>query len=142
MQERRMRYLRPLVLLALGTAVSVCARRSTPGDVTRTASDATVITRAEMDNARYASLYEVVQALRGRWLLTRGPNTIMGRTGEVQVFVDDMRMGGVDALRSMKTDNVVSITFVDPVTAGQRWGGKFAQGTIVVATHADTLPQH
>jgi len=50
-------------------------------------------------------------------------------------------MGGVDALRSLKTDNVVSISFVDPVAAGQRWGGKYAQGTIVVTTGADTLPQ-
>jgi hypothetical protein len=51
-------------------------------------------------------------------------------------------MGGVDALRSLKTDNVVSISFVDPVAAGQRWGGKYGQGTIVVTTHADTLPEH
>jgi len=141
MQERRILYFRPLVLLAIGTVMCACAR-SKPGDVTRSAADANVITRVEMEKAQYASLYEVVQALRGRWLLTRGPNTIMGRTGEVQVLLDDMRMGGVDALRSLKTDNVVSITFVDPVAAGQRWGGKYAHGTIVVATHADTLPQH
>jgi hypothetical protein len=95
-----------------------------------------------MEQARYASLYEVVQALRGRWLQTRGPSTLLGRPGEVQVFLDDMRMGGVDALRSLKTDNVVSISFVDPVAASQRWGGKYAQGTIVVTTHADTLPEH
>jgi len=93
-----------------------------------------------MEQARYASLYEVVQSLRGRWLATRGPKTLLGVPTEVQVLVDDMRMGGVDALRSLKTDNVVSITFVDPVAAAQRWGGKFAQGTIVVTTHADAPP--
>ena len=86
--------------------------------------------------------YGSVQALRGRWLQTRGPNTLLGRPGEVQVLVDELRMGGVDALRSLKTDNVVSITFIDPVAAGQRWGGKYAQGTIVVTTSADTLPEH
>ena len=101
-----------------------------------------MITRSEMEQARYASLYEVVQALRGRWLQTRGPKTLLGRPVEVQVLVDDLRMGGVDALRSLKTDNVVSISFVDPVAAGQRWGGKYAQGTIVVTTGIDTLPQH
>jgi hypothetical protein len=135
---------RIVVLLALGAVVSACAGASRPNDVTSSGSAASpsVITRAEMEQAPYASLYEVVQALRGRWLQTRGPNTLLGRPVEVQVFVDDLRMGGVDALRSLKTDNVVSISFVDPVAAGQRWGGKYAQGTIVVATRADTLSEH
>ena len=103
-------------------------------------SDANVITRAEMERSEYASLYEVVQALRGRWLRSRGPNTILGRQAEVQVMVDDMRLGGVNTLRSLTRDNVVQIAFVDPVTAAQRWGGKYAQGTIVVTTHADAAP--
>jgi hypothetical protein len=132
---------RTIVLLAFGAVVSACARNARPNDNTRTAPVANVITRAEMDQGRYASLYDVVQALRGRWLQTRGPNTLLGRPVEVQVFVDDMRMGSVDALRSLNTDNVVSISFVDPVAAGRRWGGKYAQGTIIVSTHADSTPQ-
>ena len=106
----------------------------------RPPSDANVITRAEMERSEYASLYEVVQALRGRWLRSRGPNTILGRQTEVQVMVDDMRLGGVNTLRSLTRDNVVQIAFVDPVTAAQRWGGRYAQGTIVVTTHADAAP--
>ena len=129
---------RAFVTLALG-AIASCSRGSQP-DV-RPGPNASVITRDEMEQAQYASLYDVVQSLRGRWLQVRGPNTLLGRPGEVQVFLDDMRMGNVDALRSIKTDNVVSISFVDPVAAGQRWGGKYAQGTIIVSTRADTLPQ-
>ena len=98
------------------------------------------ITRAEMEQNQYASLYEVVQALRGRWLRERGPTTLLGKPTEVQVMVDDMRLGGVNTLRSLTRDNVVTIVFVDPVTAAQRWGGKYAQGTIVVTTHADAAP--
>ena len=133
-----------IVLLALSAVLSACAHSSKSDDLTRVSapSGTGVITRTEMEQSRYASLYEVVQALRGRWLQTRGPNTLLGRPVEVQVLVDDLRMGGVDALRSLKTDNVVSISFVDPVAAGQRWGGKYAQGTIVVTTGVDTLPQH
>jgi hypothetical protein len=133
---------RTIAVLALGAVVLACARGSKPTDVSRPSASASVISRAEMEQARYASLYEVVQALRGRWLQTRGPNTLLGRPGEVQVFLDDMRMGGVDALRSLKTDDVVCISFVDPVAAGQRWGGKYAQGTIVVTTQADTSFEH
>jgi hypothetical protein len=131
-------YSRTVGAIALSFLVSACFHASAPGDVART--DASVITRSEMEQSQYSSLYDVVQTLRGRWLQSRGPTTLMGRSAEVQVMVDDLRMGGVDALRTIKTDNVVSITFVDPVAAGQRWGGKYAQGTIVVATHADAAP--
>lgn len=128
------RTLTRIVLIGVAAACTHGSPQSRPP------SDANVITRAEMERSQYASLYEVVQALRGRWLRSRGPNTILGRQAEVQVMVDDMRLGGVNTLRSLTRDNVVQIAFVDPVTAAQRWGGKFAQGTIVVTTHADAAP--
>ena len=127
---------RLLTRLALAVTVSGCAHGSAPG-AQRAKAD--LITRAEMEQNEYASLYEVVQALRGRWLQGRGPTTILGRQNEVQVMVDDMRMGGVSSLRSMTRDNVVTIAFVDPVAAAQRWGGSHAQGTIVVTTRPDAV---
>jgi len=130
---------RTLLWFAVCAVVSACAHGTTRKNGER--PSANLITRAEMEQARYASLYDVVQALRGRWLQSRGPNTLLGRPVEVQVMVDDMRMGGVESLRSLKTDNVVSVQFVDPVAAGQRWGGKYAQGTIVVTTRADAVPR-
>ena len=128
---------RTLTRLGLVGVVAACAHGPAQS---RPPSDANVITRAEMERTEYASLYEVVQALRGRWLRSRGPSTILGRQTEVQVMVDDMRLGGVNTLRSLTRDNVVTIAFVDPVTAAQRWCGKYAQGTIVVTTHADAAP--
>jgi hypothetical protein len=128
---------RTLAGLALGVVVSGCAHGSARG---AERAQANVITRAEMERNEYASLYEVVQALRGGWLRSRGPNTILGRPTEVQVMVDDMRLGGVGTLRSLTRDNVVAIAFVDPVAAAERWGGKYAQGTIVVTTRADAAP--
>jgi hypothetical protein len=129
------RRIKPLVLCVSWA----CAGASHSGDVAP--SNTSVITRAEMEQVRYASLYEVVRALRGRWLQTRGPQTFMGRPAEVQVFMDDLRLGGVDALRLLTSDNVVSISFIDPVAAGERWGGKFAQGSIVVITSPDAAPR-
>lgn len=128
---------RTLAGVALGVIASGCAHGSARG---AQPAQTNVITRAEMERNEYASLYEVVQALRGRWLRARGPATILGRPSEVQVMVDDMRLGGVNTLRSLSRDNVVSIAFVDPVTAAQRWGGTHAQGTIVVTTRADAAP--
>jgi hypothetical protein len=136
--ERRMSYLsRTIVSVALGGSLTACAHGSSHGTEP---AHANVITRAEMEQNQYASLYEVVQALRGRWLSARGPTTLLGKPAEVQVMVDDMRLGGVNTLRSMTRDNVVTIAFVDPVAAAQRWGGKYAQGTIVVTTRADGAP--
>ena len=129
---------RTIVCFALSGSVMACAHHGAARNTQRPSAD--VITRAEMEKSEYASLYEVVEALRGRWLRTRGPNTLLGRPIEVQVMVDDMRLGGVSTLRTLTSDNVVAIAFVDPVTAAQRWGGRFAQGTIVVTTHADGAP--
>jgi hypothetical protein len=132
---------RTIRLFVLGAALAACAgrRASDGGSERRSASGP--ITRAEMESARYGSLYDVVLALRGHWLQGRGPSTIMGRPAEIQVIADEIRMGGVEALRAMRSDNVVSIAFVDPVAAAQRWGGSHAQGTIVVTMRADAAPR-
>lgn len=134
------RVIRTISLLGLGLALASCAGRKNPGKA-QSSGGSGAITRAEMEKVRYSSLYEVVQALRARWLQSRGPTTFLSRPTEVQVMVDEMRMGGIDALRGLRTDNVVSIAFFDPVTAAQRWGGKHAQGTILVTTRADGVPQ-
>jgi hypothetical protein len=131
---------RVVSLLALAAAVAACAphRKNDGGTARRGGSDP--IERAELEASRYATLYDAILALRGRWLRPRGTSTFLGRPVQVQVLVDDMRMGGVSALRSLTSDNVVRITFVDPVTAAQRWGGSHSQGAILVATHADGAP--
>jgi hypothetical protein len=134
------RSLRVIGLLALGLTLAACAARR-PDDraaTPRTASGP--ITRAELEAARYATLYDAVLALRGQWLQRRGPTTLVSRPVEIQVIAGDIRMGGVQSLRTMTSDNVVSIAFVDPVTAAQRWGGSHAQGAIVVSMLADGAP--
>src|SRR6476619_2638814 len=90
--ERRMSILsRTLTGLAVGAVLSGCAHGAPRG---AQPAQSNVITRAEMEQNQYASLYEVVQALRGRWLRERGPTTLLGKPTEVQVMVDDMRLGG------------------------------------------------
>jgi hypothetical protein len=138
MEQRMSPLSRGIIRLAFGGMVVACAHGAGQKATQRSSPDR--ITRAEMEQNQFASLYEVVEALRGRWLRPRGPTTLLGRQSDVQVIVDDMRMGGVNSLRSLTTDNVVMIAFVDPVAAAQRWGGKYAQGTIVVTTRADAAP--
>ena len=132
--------LRVIGLFSLGLTLAACAARrpEDPTPVRRSASGP--ITRAELEATHYASLYDAVLALRGQWLQRRGPSTLVSRPVEIQVIAGDIRMGGVESLRRMSSDNVVSIAFVDPVTAAHRWGGSHAQGAIVVAMQADAAP--
>ena len=127
------------LLMLVGTVTACAARGSREGSPARHSASGP-ITRAELESARYTSLYHAVLALRGHWLQRRGPSTLIGRPVEIQVIAGDIRMGGVESLRAMSSDNVVSIVFVDPVEAAQRWGGRHAQGTIVVSMHADGGP--
>lgn len=93
-----------------------------------------VITALEIGRTNYSNLYDVVQALRSRWLLTRGPTTILGPQGEVQVHLDDVRLGGVQSLRNLSPVGVAYIQWFDPTTAAQRWGLGYGQGAIYVST--------
>jgi len=53
----------------------------------------------------------------------------------VQVYLDDSRLGGVDALRNLSLANVVYIRHIDGVDAAARWGLDHGNGVILVATH-------
>ena len=134
------RSLRAIGLLMLVATLPACAARSSRDHTSTRRSASGPITREELESARYATLYDAVLALRGQWLQSRGPSTLIGRPVDIQVIAGEIKMGGVDALRTMGSDNVVSVAFVDPVTAAQRWGGSHAQGAIVVTMHADAAP--
>jgi hypothetical protein len=127
-----------LLLLALGLGACAAHHPDDGSSARRTASGP--IKRDELESARYATLYDAVLALRGHWLQRRGPTTLVSRPVEIQVIAGEIRMGGIQSLRTMTSDNVVSIAFVDPVTAAQQWGGSYAQGAIVVTMQADAAP--
>jgi hypothetical protein len=93
-----------------------------------------MITAVEISRTNYSNLYDVVQALRTRWLLSRGPDTILGKQGEVQVHLDDVRLGGVQSLRNLSPVGVAYIQWFDPISAAQKWGLGYGQGAIYVST--------
>ena len=133
--------LRVIGRLTFAAALAGCAARSADTGSAARRSASGPIGRDELESARYASLYDAVLALRGQWLQRRGPSTLVSRPVEIQVIAGEIKMGGVQTLRTMTSDNVVSIAYVDPLTAAQRWGGSHAQGAIVVTMRADAAPQ-
>ena len=125
---------RSLVVCALLT-VAACAgagKRSPDAARPRTRTD--LITPVEIQSAQWASAYDLVNNLRPQWLRSRGPDTIRGRPGEVQVVLDGVRLGGVGALRSLPASGISFLQFYDGITAAARWGAGFGNGAIYITT--------
>ena len=122
------------------TAVVALAALSAPGCASGPKNAAAprprtdVITSEEMKSVQFSNLYDVIQALRFRWLQSRGPDSINMQPGQVQVRLDDTQVGGVESLRSIAPIGVVQIQWVDPTTAAGRWGMGYGHGAIVIST--------
>lgn len=117
------------VLLAAIAFAAACAGHTS----TRSRGDSSLITREQVLASHYLSAYEVVAALRGNWLRVRGADSFQA-PGQVIVYLDDSRLGGIDTLRAIAANTVGSIRFVDAVSAQARWGLGHTQGVIAVTT--------
>ena len=122
-------------LVILGSLPTVgCGGGGTPPDnVPEGRSRADLITQEEIRRAPYVNAYELVQALRSNWLRIRGSDSF-NNPGQVQVYRDDVRIGGVETLRAISTAEISSIRFYDGLTAAGRWGLDHGNGVIYVST--------
>jgi hypothetical protein len=84
----------------------------------------------EWGSRSFQSAADVVAALRPLWLTKRGPD------GEVQVYVDDIHLGGIDMLRSVRLASIAVIRHLDGIQASARYGIGHNQGAILVTTRA------
>jgi len=75
--------------------------------------------------------FDLIRALRPWWLQRRGQQRLF-LDGEIVVYLDHVRIGGPEALRSVQLSGVESIEYLDAVTATQRWGTGHAHGAIRV----------
>lgn len=98
-----------------------------------------VITRQEIAASGATNLYGVVQRLRPGWLSGRGVQNFGGSTGQVVVYLNQARMGGVEALREIAPEYVVSLRYLDGTTAAGLPGirpREIVAGAIIVLTPA------
>ena len=122
----------PLLLL-LVLVVAACSANAAGG---RTTSRSDTITVDDLRAANATNLYDAVRTIRPNWLRARSPNSIQNQ-GQVQVYFDDTRIGGVDNLRSIPTQGIAYIRWHDPISASARWGLDHEQGAIVVSTRPE-----
>jgi hypothetical protein len=120
-----------LVLLVLAIAAG-CSSNAAGGRASR--SD--TITVDDLRAANATNLYDAVRTIRPNWLRARSPNSLQNQ-GQVQVYFDDTRIGGVENLRQLPTQGVAYIRWYDPISASSRWGLDHEQGAIVVSTRPE-----
>jgi hypothetical protein len=94
-----------------------------------------VITRAQIQELRFATAYDAVRDLRGNWLSARGTESFRYAT-EVQVYVDDVHMGGVAMLQNIASPTIQYIRYFSGLEATARWGLDHGRGVIFVSTKA------
>jgi hypothetical protein len=81
------------------------------------------------------NLYELIQRARPRWLESRGDRSFRLET-VILVYHNQQRLGGLDALRELRPDNVVRIRRLDASRAGLLPGSRddHVEAAIVVET--------
>lgn len=110
--------------------VTACAASGTAGPRV----DRNVLTREQIEETNKQNAFEVVETLRSNWLRTRGPTSLQGPDAVVQVYLDDNRLGTVDALRTISTPMIQYIRWYDGIAATGRWGLDHGAGVVYVST--------
>lgn len=129
------RSLRWFGILFLASFVAACA--SSGSGTARV--DRNVLTREQIQETNRQNAYDVVESLRSNWLRTRGPTSLTQQDAVVQVYLDDNRLGGVDALRTINTSLIQYIRWYDGIAATGRWGLDHGAGVIYVSTRQADL---
>ena len=115
-----------LVILA---GAAACGGRATPGQAPT--GDRNTLTPEEIGQRPFYSAYEAIESLRPAWLSGWGPSS-----GGVQVYVDDIHVGGTEALRTIRIPSISVIKHLDGIQAPARYGRGHEKGAILVTTVA------
>src|SRR5450759_1937400 len=106
-----------LSLALLGCLSSQSAQSGQPASRV----DRNILTGAELRAQHYNSVYEAIEALRGNWLQARGPDSFASPS-IVLVYMDNVKLGGVETLRAVDVGTLESIEHFDGTSATARWG--------------------
>jgi hypothetical protein len=119
----------PSKLLYLAIAVAACAKSPAPAPH----RDRALITRTEIDATPVNDAHALIQRLRPEYLRERGTATLQISAVPV-VYVDGLRRGGLEVLRTLRTQELQEIRFVSSTDATTRYGMEHAAGAIEVKT--------
>lgn len=121
-----------------GATAGAGGTASTPAGSRGARASANVLLREDIEKANFPNLFDLVSALRPRWVQKRGVDSFQQPT-EIQVYVANSRMtNGLAALREITAMGVTRIEFFDGITASGRWGLDHGAGAIVVSMQPQT----
>ncbi len=122
-----------LLACALPLAWACSASSGQPGRTTPRV-DENVITAEELATANAANLFDAIRQLRPRWMERGAPQALRGSAyqGELMVYVDRVREGGTEALRSIPLTLVESVRYLSASQAQGEFGLDNTFGAIQV----------
>jgi outer membrane receptor for ferrienterochelin and colicin len=125
----------PLVTALLSLALTACiAPNQVPGPM----PDLQLITEDEIVQSHAMTAYDAIQHLRGNFLHLRGTVSLLGTSSPYPtVYVDGMRYGSIDALRSIPAVQIATIRLYRAWDAETRYGSNNMGGVIAVTTRLD-----
>ena len=125
---------RTAAMLLAGSLLTLasCASSGTSSS-SRSRTDATLITREQIDEHHFTNAYDAVAALHSNWLVTKGTDSFASPS-QVRVYVDNTFLGGVESLKNVDANTIRGIRWIDGIAATARWGMDHGQGVIQVTT--------
>lgn len=124
-------FVRATLTCCLLAVSSGCAHYGKP----ETARNASVITAEEIQTVKASNAYEVISKLRGNFLTSRGPNSLLlKQTKERTVFLDTVEYGSIASLRNIPVSNIAEIRFIEGWDATTKYGANYVSGVIQIVT--------
>lgn len=118
--------------------------RSRPIPVRAPPRDGMSIGLEEIRGAAVQTAFELIRSLRSDWLIPRGytspAETAAGGSQGFQgremiiVYLDDVRLGGVETMREIPIDFLTGAEFIEPARATYRYGPGHTHGVIRLLT--------
>ncbi len=119
------------VLLVLAVLLAGCA--STTGTKSSRGSRY-VITAEEIAESSFSDAFQAIQYLRPGLLDQGQRRDVSLGIAEVQVYVDNVRIGGKESLKSIPASNILQIEFLRSSEATIRYGSDHSLGAFLIKT--------
>jgi hypothetical protein len=132
----------PLLVLAFLLAAVGCAPAGEGGSGPAR-GDYNVLTQDQILSVSAASLYEVVQRQRPRWLTPRANQSLAGVGTDILVFQGQTNLGTVEVLRQLPPNTAARLRFLDGPTAAATLpglGSRHVAGAIIIDTTVQARP--
>lgn len=140
--------MKSIIRTTLAVAVAMAAIQSTAEaqNARKQGRNRDKIEAEELRALPSTNVYQLIKSKRAHWLNTRGATNYatvsgMGLDGntvtnaaepEIVVYVDNARYGTQESLRSLQTDDVETLEYLNGTNATQRFGTGHLHGAIVI----------